>query len=163
MPEGLATRQAGLELGGGGRPLFSGEVVCLPGQQRICPVQAPRGGKGMGEILGVEGFKGQQVVAVFSHPTLCSSLYGLSSQLERLYRPQTWMQKRTLGPGASSAGFQTRCELKDLLQLSLVIQVLQDWRGVVLLLRPWMLQETDICFSKGTQAHPLVGPSTLPN
>lgn len=124
MPEGLATRQAGRAgTGLGWEATVFREVVCLPGQQRSCPVQAPRGGKGM----GVEGFKGQHVVAVSSHPTLCSSLCGLSSQLERLYRPQTWRRKRTLGPGASSAGFQSRCELKDLLQLSLVIQVLQDW------------------------------------
>lgn len=142
---------------GGERALFSGN--CMPSQWWGCPVQAPRGGVGMGEILALEGFKGQQVVTVFfsvpPHPLLqLVFLCGLSSQLERLelYRPQIWRWKGSLVSGASSAGFLSRYELKGFLQPSLVIQVLQVWGCVLPLLRPWMLQESDICFSRGTQA-----------
>lgn len=124
LPHG---RQGWSWVGVGGHCFLGSCMPAWPAADLSCP--GTQGWEGMGEILGVKGFKGQQVVAVFPHPTLCSSLCGLSSQLERLYRPQTWRRKRTLGPGASSAGFQTRCELKDLLQLSLVIQVLQDWSG----------------------------------
>lgn len=53
MPEGLDMGQVGWELVVVGH-CFMGSR--MPSQWWSCPVQAPRGGVGMGEILGLEGF-----------------------------------------------------------------------------------------------------------
>lgn len=136
MSEGNATGQTGA--GTWGYCCLGG---CMSGQGWSCPVQAPRGGVGMEEILDQRASRasGQQVVTVFAPllPYLLHQLEflcGLLFQLGRLGLFQT--PDLEFGKDTRSCSRLFRISHQTATFLSLIFQVLTLGRGSVTLPSP---------------------------